>query len=172
MNDSTEEPHADRHSASTIALTKPPDLLVDQQLSSPPQLGSRLAAPDDDTRSPEHLLARLQFDSPYAGVYRAWREAALRDASIAAFDAEIEAWTSARIAAALRAVAVEQGTRGTVDLDWFAWMLSVLWWRLSDNLRLDRNALTETAAALVQSILFEDRAVPTELRPIPATETP
>jgi len=120
-------------------------------------LDSRLGALGDSTRLAEELLTSLHFDSPNAGVYRAWREAALRDSSIAALDAEIEAWTSARIAAALRRVALRPWARANVDLDSFAWMLSVLWWRLIEDLRLDRDALAKTAAALVQSIMFEDR---------------
>ena len=128
------------------------------------ELESRLDALGDATRLPERLL-NVGFDSPYAGVYRAWREAALRDPPIAALDAEIEAWTSARIAAALRAAAVKPGARTTVDVQSFAWMLSVWWWRLLENERLDRDAVTKKAAALLQSVLFEDGVVPTGIRP-------
>ncbi len=123
------------------------------------ELDARLGALGDPSRLPELLLS-FDFDSPYAGVYRAWREAALRDAPIAALDAEIEAWTSTRIAAALQAVAVKPGARATADLHAFAWMLSVLWWQLLENARPDRDALKKNAAALVQSVLFEDRIVP------------
>ena len=125
------------------------------------ELEARLGGLGDASQLPEQLL-RLDFDSPYAGVYRAWREAALRDASIAALDAEIEAWTSARIAAALQAVAAKPGARATVDLHAFAWMLSVLWWQLLENARPDRDALKMNAAALVQSVLFEDPTVPSD----------
>ena len=126
------------------------------------ELDSELGALGDATQLPEQLLS-LRFDSPYAGVYRAWREAALRDTSIAALDAAIEAWTSARIAAALHAVAVKPGARATIDLHSFAWMLSVLWWRLLEKAQLDRDVLTKNAATLMQSILFEDRVTTSEL---------
>jgi AcrR family transcriptional regulator len=135
-------------------------------------LDSRLGAPGDTTRLPERLLPSLHFDSPHAGVYRAWREAALHDASIAAFDGEIEAWTSARISAALRTVAVKPWARANLDLHSFAWMLSVLWWRLLENLRPDRDAHGKTVVELMQCVLFEDRAPPGDLDGSPAEETP
>jgi AcrR family transcriptional regulator len=118
-------------------------------------LDARLGALGDSSSLAEQLLTSLNFKSPNGGVYRAWREAALRDAGVAALDAEIESWTSARIAAALRKVALRPWARANVDLDSFAWMLSVLWWRLIEDMRLDRNALAKTAAALVHSIIFE-----------------
>jgi len=120
------------------------------------ELDSRHGSHDDTTRLQDRLSMSLRFDSPYAGVYRAWREAALRDASIAALDAEIEAWTSARITAALRTAKMKPGVEATVDLAAFAWMLSVLWWRLLENLLPDRDAVNQAAAALVQSIFFEE----------------
>jgi AcrR family transcriptional regulator len=125
------------------------------------ELDLRLGTLGAASRLPEQLLS-LEFDSPYAGVYRAWREAALRETAIAALDAEIEAWTSARIAAALQAVSAKPGARATVDLASFAWMLSVLWWQLLENGRPDRDALKKNAAALLQSVLFEDRVPPRE----------
>ena len=118
-----------------------------------------------------HALLTIDLDSPYAGVYRAWREAALQDASIAALDAEIEAWTSARIAAALHTTTVKTGARGTVDLQSFAWMLSVLWWQILENAHLDRDALMKSAAALVRAVLFEDAAGSPALHALPVEET-
>jgi len=111
----------------------------------------------DSSRFAEQLLRSLHFASSNAGVYRAWREAALRDASIAALDAGIQEWTAARIAAALRRVSLRPWARPSVDIDSFAWMLSVLWWRSIEGLRLDRDAIAKTAAALVQSVMSEDR---------------
>jgi AcrR family transcriptional regulator len=120
-------------------------------------LDARLGALHNSSRLDEQLLMSLRFESPNAGAYRAWREAALRDAGIAALDAKIESWTSARIAAAFRTVALRPWARANVDLDSFAWMLSVLWWRLIEDLGLDRAALATTAAALVQSMMREHR---------------
>src|ERR1700736_4335839 len=130
---------------------------------------SRLDALGDTVPLPEQLLTSMHADSPHAGVYRAWREAALRDTAIAALDAEIEAWTSARIAAALRTVAVKTGVGPPVDVRSFAWMLSVLWWR---HLGLDRESLAQSAAALVLSVLSEDRGLSGELRSVPAEDSP
>ena len=134
------------------------------------ELDTRLGALGDVARLTQELWS-FDFDSPYAGVYRAWREAALRDASIAALDTEIEAWTSARIAAALHSVSAKPGALASVDVQSFAWLLSVLWWQLVENARLDRDALMKKAVALVRSVLFEDGARSSELQPRPAEET-
>ena len=131
-------------------------VLVDSLLS---ELDARLGTLDDPARLPEQLVT-MTFDSPYAGVYRAWREAVLRDPSIAALDAEIEAWMSARIAAAFRAATLRPAARAAVDLRSIAWMLNVLWQQLLEDARPDRNAVTEKAAALIRFTLFEDPAPP------------
>jgi AcrR family transcriptional regulator len=129
------------------------------------ELDARLGALYDASQLPEQLLS-LDFDSPYAGVYRAWREAALGDASITALDAEIEAWTSARIAAALQAALLRPGARATIDLQSFAWILSVLFWQLHQNARPQPDELKNNAAALVQSVLFEDGVLPAGVQPL------
>lgn len=139
-------------------------VLVDSLLS---ELDARLGTLDHPARLPEQLVT-VTLDSPYAGVYRAWREAVLRDPSIAALDAKIEAWMSARITAALHASTLRPAARGSVDLHSLAWMLRVLWQQLLEDARPDRNALTKKAAALMQSILFEDPAVPSDIRLDPA----
>jgi AcrR family transcriptional regulator len=142
-------------------------VLVDSLLS---ELDARLGALDDPARLPEQLLT-VTFDSPYAGVYRAWREAVLRDPSIAALDAKIEAWMSARIAASLHAATLRTAARASVDLRSVAWMLSVLWQQLLEDARPDRNAVTKKAAALMQSILFEDVPPPSDTQPVPGQAT-
>jgi len=117
---------------------------------------ARLGTLGASTQLAEQLLRILTLRLPYAGVYRAWREASLRDASIASLDAGIEAWTCARIGAALRRVSLRPWAHANVDLDAFAWMLSVLWWRLIERRGLESDALAKTAAALVQSIMSEE----------------
>lgn len=120
------------------------------------ELDARLGSGKDTARHLEHLCFSLHFDSSYAGAYRAWREAALRDAALAALDGTIEAWTCARITAALRGVSMKPGTRANVDLHALGWMLSVLSWRLLQAPKVDPVAVTQTAVAFVELILFKD----------------
>jgi AcrR family transcriptional regulator len=118
-----------------------------------PEIHSRLGAFSDALRFPSEFVSSLPFDSPHAGACRAWRSAALHDTSIAQLDAEIETWTSERIAAALRTLAMKQGVRPAVDLQSIAWMLSALWWRSLEHPAPDRDALEKNVAVLVQSLM-------------------
>jgi AcrR family transcriptional regulator len=118
--------------------------------------GPVLAAGDRPARFSERLRARLRVERAYAGAYRAWREAALRDGSLAALHARIEAWTTARIAAGLRAETAALRTRPDVDIAAFAWILSVLLWRAIEAPAEEREALADTIVALTEHTLFED----------------
>ncbi len=116
-------------------------------------------APDADAAT---IIARLRYyfrkELNYAGVYRAWREAALRDASLAALDARLEAWATARAAQLLNAAAARPGARANVDTPTLARMLSVIFWRSLDAPAADRDALAGTVAAVVTHAVFEDAA--------------
>ena len=116
----------------------------------------------DATTLIERLRAGFRIRSSYTGAYRAWREAALGDASLAALHAEIETWTSTRIAAAMEASSGAQGIRPHIDVAAFAWVLSVLFWRSIEGPIKDRAAVADTIAASIMHTLFEDRALPDE----------
>jgi AcrR family transcriptional regulator len=99
----------------------------------------------------------------YAGVYRAWREAALRDATLTGIQESIEAWTTGRGAAALNAAAAAPGARRNVDVPTLSYMLSTIFLRLLESSVPDRAALADTVVAMVTHAVFEDRFVePTE----------
>jgi AcrR family transcriptional regulator len=118
-----------------------------------------MARQDDVTTLTERLRAGLQIDWSYAGVYRAWREAALGDASLAALHTEIEAWTATRIAAAVRAATAAPGTRRHIDVAAFSWILSVVFWRSIEAPVTDRERVADTIVAFTRHILFEDGAL-------------
>ncbi|HWT05932.1 MAG TPA: TetR/AcrR family transcriptional regulator [Xanthomonadales bacterium] len=124
------------------------------------EINARLGRFTDALRFPAEFVSSLPFDSQYAGVCRAWRAAALHDASIALLDAEIETWTSERIAAALRALTVKPAARAAVDLHALAWMLSALWWRSLEHPAPDRDALERNVGVLVQAVFSEDHVSP------------
>jgi AcrR family transcriptional regulator len=92
----------------------------------------------------------------YAGVYRAWREAAMRDSSLTEIQASIEAWTTVKGAAALTAVAAAPGARRNADVPTLSYMLTVIFLRLLESNIRDRTAVADTVVAMVTRALFED----------------
>ena len=129
------------------------DLLIDELDRRPV-----MARVERTSTAIEHLRAGLQLDWSYAGAYRAWREAVLGDASLASLHAEIEAWTTTRIAAALRAAAAAPGARAQVDIASLAWILSVLFWRSIEAPVKERETIVNTVVTFVEHAVFEDRA--------------
>jgi len=104
----------------------------------------------------DRLRAGLQIDWSYAGAYRAWREAALRDGDLAALHAQIEAWTATRIAAALRTVIGTPGARQHIDVTAFAWILSVVFWRAIEAPVAERESVANTIITFIEHTLYED----------------
>lgn len=87
------------------------------------RLGSLDLTPRGDLRT--FLLAVLSADRENLGVLRAWQEAALKDAELAAMQAEILAWTERRILRVFRAIATREA-----DLPTFARMMDRHFWAL------------------------------------------
>jgi AcrR family transcriptional regulator len=90
----------------------------------------------------------------HAGVYRAWREATLRETSLAAVHTRIEAWTESVVAEALTAAAATPGARPDIDVAALAFMLNVIFLRLLEVPGPDREALSETIVAVVRHAVF------------------
>ncbi|MEA2785053.1 MAG: hypothetical protein QOF71_1157 [Candidatus Eremiobacteraeota bacterium] len=95
----------------------------------------------------------------HAGVYRAWREAALRDASLTEIQTSIEAWATVKVGAALTAASAAPGARRNVDVDTLSYVLSAIFLRLLESDVSDRATLADTIVAIVTHALFEDGAV-------------
>jgi AcrR family transcriptional regulator len=119
---------------------------------------------DDPMTLFEQLRAAMQIGS-YAGAYRAWREAALRDASLARLQAELEDWSSTRIAAVIETSAAP-GRRATVDVAAFAWILSVLFWRSIEAPVANYRTVSDTIARSIMHTLFEDAVLPVMTDPV------
>ena len=92
----------------------------------------------------------------HAGVYRAWREATLRETSLAAIHVRIEAWTRSFVAEALTAAAAAAGARRDVDIPALSCMLNVIFLRLLEVAGPDRDALSETVVAVVRHAVLAD----------------
>ena len=105
----------------------------------------------------ERLRSHLRID--WSNVYRAWREAALRDAALAVLHGEIEEWTANRIAAALRAASAVPATWRPVDVNVFAWVLSVLFWRAMEAPGAERESVADAVAGFMTRMLHEEHGV-------------
>ncbi|HEY2376040.1 MAG TPA: helix-turn-helix domain-containing protein [Gemmatimonadaceae bacterium] len=119
--------------------------------------------PGQDARGLLHQLLQRAFerDLHYLGAYRAWREAVLTDEDLAAKQARIHAWTSARVAAVFRRLQQLPGAREDVDVDALARVLDSTFWDLlaQASRRRDRNLQRAVAASvhLIYHALFMDR---------------
>ncbi len=104
----------------------------------------------------------LRVDRAYAGAYRAWREASAGDPELARLDAQIDEWSAERMADLLRLLQDSPEARPGVDHATTAWVLSSLFWRLTEA-RLDSLEAVEAALAhLVEHALFRDEPPPPE----------
>ena len=107
----------------------------------------------------ECIRRRFTGNFRHAGVYRAWREAASRDASLTEVQASIEAWASALSAAALTAASSAPGARPDVDIQTLSYVLSAIFLRVLESNVPDRAAVADTIVTMVAHALFEDGVV-------------
>jgi AcrR family transcriptional regulator len=130
-------------------------VLVDRLLleieSAPPD-----AQPDDRGGILDRIRWAFNARWQHAGVYRAWREATLRDTELAAIHDRIEAWTRVWIAESLSAAAALPGARLDVDVPALSCMLNVIFLRLLEVTAPDRAALSETVVAVIEPAVFAD----------------
>jgi AcrR family transcriptional regulator len=106
------------------------------------------------------LRAGLAADLEYAGAYRAWREAMLSDAELAALDERVRSWTTGRLRAVFGMLAQLPGARKDVDVSLFAALMDRLFWDLlASPLRSDPR-LVEIVAHTIHSSLFRDSDPP------------
>ena len=106
----------------------------------------------------ERLRDYFRKELTYAGVYRAWREAALRDTALAALDAQLEAWTIGRATDLLDAAAARPGARANTETPVLARMLSAVFWWSIDTPSAERDAVSNTVATGIRHVMFEDTA--------------
>ena len=94
----------------------------------------------------------------YGGVYRAWREATLRDSTLARLHEQVEEWAAGKVAAALSTAAKAPGARANIDVAMLARVLSTIFWRQLEVPTADRGTLPQTVVAVIRHTLFEDGA--------------
>lgn len=134
---------------------------------SPPPAGPRAVVRNIVTRA-------FATDLAYAGVYRAWKEAASKDPEFARMDRSIRAWTSARLQELFTALRRHATSRRDVDVRAFARVMDrVFWSQLPDLARGNDDQLREFIDVMTNVIthtLFKDTADRNPLADIPAAE--
>jgi AcrR family transcriptional regulator len=115
-----------------------------------------------DVRSGLHnfLAAIFRADLEYYGVVRAWQEAALVDAGLGRMQADIEAWTHARLLGVFRLLQKYPNARPDRDLPAFARMMDRHFWSiLARGASLPAREFTrqvQIAADVIYHYLFQD----------------
>jgi AcrR family transcriptional regulator len=98
----------------------------------------------------------LQVDWAYAGAYRAWREAAVRDRELRTLHEQIEAWTAQQLTLLFRVLLLVPGARQGVDSETLAWELALLLLRLAEIPLEEPDAVVASLTNLIYHGLFTD----------------
>lgn len=118
--------------------------------------------PSSDRRTAVRALFTRAFtaDRQHVGAYRAWQEAALADVDLARKEAEIRAWTTARITSVLELLHHLPHARSDVDLPGLGIVLEGLFWQvLALAMRgsdLERERWIDAATHLMDHAMFTD----------------
>jgi AcrR family transcriptional regulator len=108
----------------------------------------------------ELLSAAFSRDLKYLGAYRAWQEATLSDPDLARKEAEIHAWTTARVLGVFQLLQQMPGTRPDVDIRALARVMDGFFWSLLARALKMRTAELEqwidTSAHLIFHAMFLD----------------
>src|SRR6266581_6245169 len=90
-------------------------------------------APADIREGIARLIRQaLTVDWAYAGAYRAWHEAAVRDRELLELHQQIEAWSASQLTLLFQVLLHVPGARQDVDSETLAWELTLLLLRLAE----------------------------------------
>ncbi len=106
------------------------------------------------------LMTAFSADLHYLGAYRAWQEASIIDAEIAAKDRKIRQWTTKRVTAVFQILLTMPGARRNINLPVLARLMDRYFWSLlEDAVRFGPSHLKasiEVTAELLYHALFRD----------------
>jgi AcrR family transcriptional regulator len=105
----------------------------------------------------------LAVDWAFAGAYRAWREAALRDPALHALNIAIEQWTAHWLEQLLSGLLTLPGARADVDIAMLSTVLCHLFWRIAETPQHDPaqiERVVQSMTHLIAHALFADDALP------------
>ncbi len=138
-------------------------VLMDELLEKLSQLDFRPGNLPDVRAVVQELLSRaFSHDLRYLGAYRAWQEAVLSDPELVRKQAEIHAWTTARVAAVFQILQQLPGARAGVDVVGLARVMDSFFWSLlAQAVRVpavELNQWIDSAVHLIYHALFVDSA--------------
>jgi AcrR family transcriptional regulator len=116
-----------------------------------------------DVRTGLHALLSRAFshDLRYLGAYRAWQEAALSDPDLARKQAQIHAWTTARVTTVFQLLQRLPNARPGVDIPSLARVMDSFFWSLlAQAVRMpttELNRWIDAATHLIYHAIFLDR---------------
>jgi AcrR family transcriptional regulator len=133
-------------------------VLVDRLMGDIEALDFRLAASSGDGRTAVELLVRsgLQADWSHSGVYRAWREAVLGDATLAKLHERIDRYGAGLIALALEAIRAFPEARDDFDPQVLAAILNRLFWQIAETPVAERPRVADAVVDLVVHAVIRD----------------
>jgi AcrR family transcriptional regulator len=134
-------------------------VLMDQLLQETALLtweSKSAALPDIRDGIARMVRQALQVDWAYAGAYRAWREAGVRDREMWALHQQIEAWTAQELTMLFRGLLLVPGARQEVDYETLAWELALLILRLAEIPLAEPDAVVASLTNLIYHGLFTD----------------
>lgn len=102
------------------------------------------------------ITQSFQADWAYVGLYRAWREAAVRDHELQAIYQQIDAWTIQQMTFFFQAMSHLPNARQDVDRTMFAWEIALLFLRLAEIPPTDPAPLVASLTDLIYHALFTD----------------
>ena len=134
-------------------------VLMDQLLQEASTLtweAKSAALPDIRDGIARLIRQALQVDWAYAGAYRAWREAAVRDRELRTLHEQIEAWTTQQLTLLFRVLLLVPEARQDVDSETLAWELALLLLRLAELPLEEPDAVVASLTNLIYHGLFTD----------------
>jgi AcrR family transcriptional regulator len=135
--------------------------LMDELLEKLSQLNFQPRASTDVRAVIHELLSRaFSHDLRYLGAYRAWQEAVLSDPDLARRQAEIHAWTTARVTAVFTRLQQLPGARPGVDVPGLARVMDRFFWSLLAQAvlmpKVELNRQIDSATHLIYHAMFVD----------------
>jgi AcrR family transcriptional regulator len=118
---------------------------------------AKSTAPADLHDSIARLIRQaLTVDWAYAGAYRAWHEAAVRDREVQNLHHQIEAWSASQLTLLFRALRFVPGARPEVDRETLAWEFALLLLRLAETPLEEPDTVVASLTSLLYHSLFTD----------------
>lgn len=136
-------------------------VLMDELLESIAALNLQIRTKGSTESALRNLLSQaFSRDLRFLGAYRAWQEATLSDAELAAMERQIKEWTTARVKAVLASLQGLPGARRNVPIAPLAATIDTMFWALiaeavhKPDVELSRSI--DSAARLIYHAMFHD----------------